>query len=426
MKKVIFFVFIFCVSFVFATNLHVGIGQTYATITLAIAASSNNDIITVHEGIYTETVAINKALLLINNTGDSPEISGRIVISSDQDNVTVDGFIIRDGSSHGVYVRRSNRIIIQNCNIYGHNNDGIQVNSAHSSDGTYGNGVQILNNSIHDNNVDGIKIGGQYITIANNYIYDNFTTGDISLSHPDGIQLNAGSADGYTSVQHCKIYNNTVKNSSQLIFLEGSQSGESADCEDIWVYNNIAYLDAGTVRGVTFDDGNLVPLNVKYVKDVYIYNNVLGRAKNYVMRVRGCVDGTVRIRNNIVVNPLGDGWLIEDPADISGDEMTNNCFYVPNGYVVNWGGNYYNSLSGFQSAIGHEDNSIMQNPSLNSDYAPDNINDPVVDIGVAISGFNTDRIGVSRPQGNAWDIGAFEFINNNSSNVGMPENLRIK
>ncbi|MGZ3772048.1 MAG: choice-of-anchor Q domain-containing protein [Bdellovibrio sp.] len=43
-----------------------------------------------------------------------------------------------------------------------------------------------------------------------------------------------------------------------------------------------------------------------------------------------------------------------------------------------------------------------------------------------MSYFSTDKLGTSRPQGSAWDIGAFEYSVNNSVKLLPPTNLRVQ
>lgn len=53
---------------------------------------------------------------------------------------------------------------------------------------------------------------------------------------------------------------------------------------------------------------------------------------------------------------------------------------------------------------------------------------PAIDKGVALSGFNYDRDGVSKPQGSAWDIGAYEYVSDGggSGPPSSPKNLRMR
>ena len=241
----------------------VGTGQTYATIQACEDAASPGDICNIHAATYTGTVTVSVASVTFrNNSGESPVLLGRFVVNStpgvnivcnngggamaitafgtssistsgvDQyggTGLTVTGCVIHDGFGAGIYSRNSTKLTIMANNIYNNNsgsaggNDGagVVIISGHSTDGTYANGVTISSNTVHDNHVDGLQIHGQYFTVTGNTVRDNLY-GNWAAVHPDGIQLNAGSADGYTSVQHAKFSNNVIKNHTQNLFLEGS------------------------------------------------------------------------------------------------------------------------------------------------------------------------------------------------------------
>jgi hypothetical protein len=51
---------------------------------------------------------------------------------------------------------------------------------------------------------------------------------------------------------------------------------------------------------------------------------------------------------------------------------------------------------------------------------------PGINAGATLSGFNQDRNGVVRPQGSAWDIGAYEFSNANATKPAAPGNFQVK
>ena len=45
-----------------------------------------------------------------------------------------------------------------------------------------------------------------------------------------------------------------------------------------------------------------------------------------------------------------------------------------------------------------------------TNYAPNSLSDPDVDKGVTIADFSSDILNNPRPQGSAWDIGAYEHV----------------
>lgn len=424
MKKTIL-ILLFVVSLIYcddllAATIEVGAGQTYTTITSAVTAATSGDTINVHSGTYTETVTITKPLIVQRNLTDSPLISGNVVITTGINEVTVDGFTITGGSGAGIYSRNSNRITIKNNTIYGMltgsiDGDGIQINSGHSSDGTYANGIIIDSNTIHDNDIDGLKVHGQYFTVSNNYVYSNINTNWAAI-HPDGIQLNAGTADGYTSVQYAKIFNNIFKNHIQNIFSEGSVSGASSDCIDIHIYNNVLYQDNGMVNGVDMDTLTAANINIKYSKDVFVYNNTLGRTKGTSIRVQQNAPGTVHIKNNIISNSnsTSDYAINMDVVgDIADGELDYNLYNMSAAKIVYWGGTYYTTLAAFKMAQPtHEVHGLEADPKINLFPTPTlQSGSPAINAGANLgTSYNVDKSGIARPSAAPWDIGAYQLI----------------
>jgi hypothetical protein len=70
----------------------------------------------------------------------------------------------------------------------------------------------------------------------------------------------------------------------------------------------------------------------------------------------------------------------------------------------------YSSLDQWKQLTGYDTNSVSAQPSLDANYVPTASDTVAKDKGVSFASlFTTDKLGVVRPQGPAWDIGAFEF-----------------
>lgn len=426
MKKAVL-ILLFAVSLItcdnlLAATLEVGAGQTYTTIQSAITASSSYDTINVHAGTYTETVTISKPLTVQRNTGDVPVIHGHVIIATGINEVTIDGLTITSAGSStgpGIYSVNSNRITIKNNHIYEMidatiDGDGIQINSGHSSDGTYANGIIIHDNLVHDNDVDGMKLHGQYYTIYNNTIHGDIDTNYVSDS-PDGIQLNAGTDHGYTATQHVKIFNNTIYNHAQNIYCEGS-TPSAFDCSDIQIYNNVLYHESAVIHGVDMDSIYAWSIHVKWGKDVWIYNNTIGRSKGPCVRLRSNSPGTIHIKNNIFSNSHlnGDyGVWSEINTDLADGELDYNIYNMASSKIVSWGGPSYTTLAAFQAAYPTmEIHGLSANPLLNSFPTPTlQSGSPAITAGANLGiSYNVDKSGFTRPSAPApWDIGAYQF-----------------
>ncbi len=108
-------------------ELHVGLGQPYATIQSAVDAASPGDTIVVHPGIYIETVDVAKSHItigsLLGNPSDTIVDAGgaddHVFDITNQTGVTLTGFTIRNAKGTtkgvaGIYVRGSTDCRISN------------------------------------------------------------------------------------------------------------------------------------------------------------------------------------------------------------------------------------------------------------------------------------------------------------------------
>lgn len=432
---------------------HVGSGQTYATIQSCEDAANPGDVCEVHDGTYAEVVTVSVPRITFrNHDGASPVLQGRFALNSTanvsvqcnrgggQMSITawgtsasgvgaiqqfqgsgllVQGCEIHNGYGPAIYSRDSTKITIVDNVIHdalvadaGLTATGINIVSGRSTDGTYTNGVLIARNEIYKCGVDGISLHGQYHTVIDNYIHDNISTAWESI-HPDGIQIIGTSVDGFASAQHVRIVNNVIKNHTQGIFTDGLGQNQSSDCEDIWIVNNVIYQDAGTVNGVNLGTVNASLIVVLDSKTVHIYNNTLGRTTLYGIYTTGNFDGSVYIKNNILKNDSANGVYIEHVNDIA--EMDYNVLDTANS-LIKWGSTDYNTLAAFRLAVpafeshGQEANPLiaaMPTPTLQT-------LSPAIDAGVDLSGVcadcATDKAGIARPQGVAWDVGAYERV----------------
>ena len=275
------------------------------------------------------------------------------------------------GIGAGIYATGNNGpLLIQNCEVYGatgNYGDGVSLLSSTSSDGTFANGTILRGCAIHDNNVDGVKGGGTWITLDDNNIYSNINAGP---AHSDGLQM-------LPNWDHLRINNNTFRNHTQNIFLECIEpaisgtidttasttvigvntlflsqvqvgyhlevSGQSrvvesiqsdteltvtvafsdlsndpqpnagnvTPCTDALVSGNVVYNDAGTVNGRNLDlvgVGLATPTLTSQCEDLKVYNNTFGRHFGTGIAMAPCATGVAEVKNNIISNNLGSGF----------------------------------------------------------------------------------------------------------------------
>ena len=226
------------------------------------------------------------------------------------------------------------------------------------------------NEFCHNTNGRGMQIYGHTVndSIDNLYVHDNY----IHHNSTTGAILGGGDGGG------------------------GSYNYEYL--KNVWFYNNIiAYNDDAVLAGGVGWGGN--------GGNYYLYNNTL------YGNVRGFdITGTphsVQLKNNIVQVNSGSNYIVRG-YDCTVCVASNNLYF--NGLnVPSW--DTYNFTTNPLL--------VSVNPTFFSDYALQS-SSPAVNSGVYISLVTHDFNGISRPQGSAYDIGAYEYCTNCTTTVVAP------
>lgn len=417
--------------------------------------------INVHAGTYAENLTIDKTLTVQASPGNSPIVRGHIEVTADD--VTISGLevtgwgapapladgILQDGTTSprsgltitnckihagsgagapidvggltggtaaGIRVRNSAKTRISGNDIYGCKK-GIRIQSSHSTDGTYANGTVIANNKVHDCPIDGLNIQGQYVTVQDCTIYNNMDL-NYHRTHPDGIQFIAAlNTDNYSAVQHSRILSNTIYNQTQQIFLQGTggrRGDQLVHCADVLVANNVCYIvrDA-TVHGVLMSS---IPagLGIGAVRstDIRIYNNTVMNL-NCGIGISNCRVGTVQIKNNILQDN-NNAIKASRPDEIAPEGLDHNL-YFRNRTVLHVGKAFHKTVRMFRAAVpGQDVHAVESDPKLDALPTP-SLRPGSRAVGAGVNLFDyltTDRAGITRPFSGAWDIGAYQFVDN--------------
>ena len=201
----------------------------------------------------------------------------------------------------------------------------------------------------------------QHILIQDCYIHDATADNTVGKAIMGGATVNYGQwGERGITVRNC-----VIANSHMGIYIY--QSDQAANLDDVYVYNN-------TVYGTTSSAG----LNIG-------------------------VDSNALIENNLVYDNNGYNGV---QASISGANVTSdyNAWYNPSG--TGWGysseGSHSIAMTAAQAAA-CVTNAAAENFTLLAGSV-------AINHGVAISSFADDYLGTLRPQGGAWDIGAYEYV----------------
>ena len=257
-------------------------------------------------------------------------------------------------------------------------------------------------NRLHDNPFGkGIQVYGHvagdtmtHLVIHDNEVYNNTMT---------GIEL--GGSDGKTDfVQDATVYNNIIWNNSNgapaahMIF--GGLELEGLDANDgtYTIFNNTFYADSPAHTGIA--PGGEIAFGTNGVKSVTLENNIFYGVSGspcymYFDDNTASTAGRVSFSNNLYFN-AGKG--------------PSGCNYVVGSIKVATDAKGVNG-----------DPTFVGLPALNFHLATGS---SAIDAGMN-TGIAADFDGIIRPQGAAFDIGAFEFVSGSSQQPAPPTNVHV-
>jgi hypothetical protein len=433
------------------TVREVGSGQTFTTVQAGITAASAGETVRVHAGTYTEQITlksgtIGSRLTICNATGETVTVqngSFPVVTVNGSDYVTVDGINVTYTGT-GLHPRgienangtNSDGVTLKNFTItmqggtglddgacgYIYDSDAWTVDSvtcniskaSGSNEGIDGwdfiftSHLAFTNNTIFGNAAaatgkleDGIVVTGTDITISGNYIHDGWAFD----THPDGIVVQGDGDRAGNATARITIKQNHIAAFDQGVYLDCF----NAACTGLDVWNNwieersYTYNGAAGMNCLVIDGESLKPTMTGT-----IYNNTLNCINLLNMRIldQGA-SSSWTVRNNLFMHPFFTSIEIDTTAtskvSMNFDFMDTNGDSTP----VRWGASTF-SWSGFKTACSCEANSVNNTFTLNSDGTEPG-GAASIDAGTSLAGsFTVDRLGVTRPVGGGWDIGAAE------------------
>lgn len=401
--------------------------QPWLTIAKAASTASAGDTVTIAAGTYSEYVTVSKAgtaaapitfvgpatlggfnitgnyIVLKNLTLDKSYTSSHPLVVNGS-NSTVDGIsIVMRGASAGIDVGGSSNVL-KNLTI-----DGGSVHAP----GPPAQMVAISgNNNLftksvmkHGRDIDAFKLFGNANTISYNEITD--------LTNPQ-----------YSNSEHTDFIQT---------FGDNGQSATNMVIEGNYVHDCDAQLanlttDIGNIHDFTFRNNvfaNVASCVFLGIQNTKFYNNLFykcGTSQSDAILVYGIT----------AYNPAGSEFVNNIFLQCGSGSASSGCIGA-NSYNLStlkidhnyFGGTNYATKTGFMGTnpINGGDPKFV-NPT-SGDYHLQGTS-PLVDKGVTLTGFSIDRDGVARPQGNAWDLGPYEY------NTGIvatpptaPKNIKV-
>lgn len=322
-------------------------------------------------------------------------------------NLTVQNIYVRTASSgdsnyFGCGINSVGSSVVTNLSVHDcHLTQAGQNISVNYSAGS--TGVHIYNNIISKNGI-GINIGstGTGATLDDLQIYGNDILNDLTWSGYSGVHENnvhVFAVQVSTSVTNCKIYGNYFhgnlgSNPTALCFLEGWVT-------NALIYDNLFYHD-------TFGGGN-GDLYLKGADGARVMNNTfISNNSSTAIGFGGWAGGEkiASITNNLFYG-YGFGYYSAYANVIL--EADYNIWY-PASTLFDFAATYGDSFATWQSVGGFDAHGTQSQPTLDGSYIPTVADTVARDHGVSLSAyFTTDKLGTTRPQGSAWDIGALEY-----------------
>jgi len=386
-----------------------GPNQEFTTIQAAVSAAQAGHTVLVFDGSY--------AGFVVSRSGTS---ANRITIKAEGSSAVINQ---TNSNGEGITISNASFVTVEGFTVIGMPDYGLATHNASPTNPMHG--LIIRNNTVH--NSDFVNIYAS--EVADSLIEGNTASGS-ATSH--GIYLANGGSDN-TIIRGNRCFNN-AKNG---IHLNGDLSiGGDGLHTGITIENNVIF--GNTANGLDLDG----------IQDSVIRNNLIYNNGNHALRAFA-IDAAagpknLNVVNNTFVVSSGGGWPIkiafssDRPSlhDLGGHTIFNNILVNNggNGSIVVENPNFQSnhnvvkdgfsldgevstiSLSQWQAA-GHGQNSIVStsaalftNPG-SADFTLKALA-PAANAGVAsfnsVSAPGADILGVVRPQGSGYDIGAYE------------------
>ncbi len=304
---------------------------------------------------------------------------------------------------------------------------GIAMSNFGGSNGILEN-VEIINCSIHDIGRDAIVL---YPSDDPNSRIGNITVRGCEVYNTG---QDPGYGEGHGIAVKGWVYNSTIENNyihnvnSSAVFISGPEnSGSQRSADNVHIRNNIL---------TTQDNNGIIRLYKTGAKDIKIYGNLIYDNSITGGLSLGGNSGTLNllVYNNTFYNTFVD--LGGHSSNVSAFEFKNNIIQYSSSQLRN-----ANTLTSQSNNLLVSSNPGFKDPNNkptgfmgtygvdlrpNTDGLSLNAGSSAIDGGATLaSAYNGSINSVSRPQGSAWDVGAYEFNAAGGITLSPPSNLRI-
>jgi hypothetical protein len=322
-------------------------------------------------------------------------------------------------NGHGSNISIHNNNFHDSCWIY--NDQGASAGAT---------GLYFYNNNMY-NYDHGMAITGATTTFSNVNIYNNhFGTTEnwdtsVNKYHHDGIHIYFPSD---RAIDNVNIYNNLFDgnwgiNNTAHLFFEGDYNHVNTEAmTNFTLYNNVFIQYTGNTLNNGFISGG--GPNWRWYNNTFLGAGIVNSS---CVRI-GHAD--IIFKNNIV---SGCTTLISvaSGGTFKNGGLDNNLYanVIPGGnspFV--YAGTNESSFSNWKNATGQDGSSSQVSSTYLNNDGTLQLNSTAIGAGLdlislGILALNFDKMGISRPQGSAWDIGAYEYVSSDTTPPAPPTGL---
>jgi len=305
-------------------------------------------------------------------------------------------------SNHGGSQATVKNVEILNSVVHDTSRDGIALFPGDENANCIIQNILVRGNEVYNTGQDpdnsagsGIALTGRVIDaiIENNYVHDS---PKFNLIFVTGTGTHFGFGPTNIHIRYNVLNANNIGQSAILVY-DGSNGN---DPKDLKIYGNIVYAatyNSGTLGGLWLDSG------LGNSNTLLVYNNTFYNAPVTVNNSSATFP-TFEFKNNIVYQTTGTAITGSNRFTAASNNITTNPSFK----------NVANAPTGFSGVLGVD-------LAPNTDGFSVLSGSPARDTGTALAAtYNLSINSLARPQGSAWDIGAYESTASGSGTNAAP------
>ncbi len=372
--------------------------------------------------------------LVINNLRNILDRFETVGIYADATEGVVVGYLASTNCNNPIRLIYASDFQVHHCNLRGVRGDAAILAAGCSgwwdSNLIYGNHIEVLLNTntpagklFPYYGPDGIQCTDGVSIFGNTFHEISTTNVYTSDQHPDFIQATG---------QRTKIHGNEFINIGDAAIDYGLYASDVL--EGLWIYNNVFRIETKIDEYPEFiriyDGTPTLVTDIKIFNNTFVDNNAWRSIS--ISRLGNPVATNNAIINNIFYNCGANAGtpaiFIEENCSFTADTFTfdGNIYYHPNNRThIDYGATYLASAwvntfepHGKTNApvfVAYSFHGVGNNLRLSTNDSA------AVNAGMDLSGyFVNDKDGVARPQGAAWDVGAYEYGNGGYASTNLP------